>query len=341
MWSVEATGSEGQAATSSQLRREETTYLTDVIKSGLGWIEDEGQREEVWEAVSKRLSERCGRAAMGEMVRRWPFDGAAGGPVRSCHPRAGAHGRPARAEDVGLVVRAGADARQVRGGVAVAPAVGGRDRSGLSVLELGSGTGLLGLAAAAIWRADVVLSDLPAIVPNLAFNSDRNRDTVASHGGRTRVGPLTWGGAGAGETDPALFGTKNQFKVRRQGAAAVKLRVLVPAADRQTRRSPWPQTRCTTTTTRHSWPAPSAIQLSAGAEARALVMVPRRDDTTVALLATFKDRMAQHALACVEEGSVAGRDDWGDGHETYQVECWWGVFARRAEEHAAISHHDA
>ncbi len=82
------------------------------------------------------------------------------------------------------------------------------------MLELGSGTGLLGLAAAAIWRADVVLSDLPSILPNLASNADRNRPTVEARGGRIRAGALTWGGeAEHDKTDQLLFGQRHQFPV--------------------------------------------------------------------------------------------------------------------------------
>lgn len=83
------------------------------------------------------------------------------------------------------------------------------------VLELGSGTGLLGLAAAAIWKAHVILSDLPAIMPNLQHNVDRNRATVESLGGSLDSGALTWGGDEdcTEEIDHRLFNKKREFKV--------------------------------------------------------------------------------------------------------------------------------
>ena len=48
--------------TTVQHRREIASYLSSVISSNLGWIEDEDQREQLWTEASKRLSERCGRA---------------------------------------------------------------------------------------------------------------------------------------------------------------------------------------------------------------------------------------------------------------------------------------
>lgn len=81
------------------------------------------------------------------------------------------------------------------------------------VLELGSGTGLLGLAAAAIWGLEVAMSDLPGIVPNLAANAEANSEVLSSMGASVDVGALTWGGD-ADEVDQRLFGTPNQFKVR-------------------------------------------------------------------------------------------------------------------------------
>lgn len=81
------------------------------------------------------------------------------------------------------------------------------------VLELGSGTGLLGLAAAALWKVPVVLTDLPEIMANLRHNVERNTAVVESLGGSLDAGALTWGGTSEDEVDPELFGEKNQFKV--------------------------------------------------------------------------------------------------------------------------------
>lgn len=45
-------------------RREIAGYLSNIISNELTWIEDEDQREDLWNEASRRLSERCGRAGM-------------------------------------------------------------------------------------------------------------------------------------------------------------------------------------------------------------------------------------------------------------------------------------
>ncbi len=41
--------------------REIVSFLSGIIKNSLAWIQDDDQREQIWEEASKRLSERCGR----------------------------------------------------------------------------------------------------------------------------------------------------------------------------------------------------------------------------------------------------------------------------------------
>ncbi|KAK5682677.1 hypothetical protein LTS10_005806 [Elasticomyces elasticus] len=56
------------------------------------------------------------------------------------------------------------------------------------VLELGAGTGLVGLSAAAVWKCWTCLTDLPPILPNLEANVALNRDILAQHGGSAACG---------------------------------------------------------------------------------------------------------------------------------------------------------
>ncbi|KAM7529713.1 hypothetical protein LguiB_033123 [Lonicera macranthoides] len=63
----------------------------------------------------------------------------------------------------------------------------------LRILELGSGTGLVGIAAAAILGANVTVTDLPHVIPNLQFNAEANSAVLAIHGGSVDVAALDWG----------------------------------------------------------------------------------------------------------------------------------------------------
>ncbi|XVE82623.1 hypothetical protein DITRI_Ditri16bG0020700 [Diplodiscus trichospermus] len=70
---------------------------------------------------------------------------------------------------------------------------GGDNDRKLKILELGSGTGLVGIAAAVTLGANVTVTDLPHVIPNLQFNVDANADVVAGKGGTVNVAPLRWG----------------------------------------------------------------------------------------------------------------------------------------------------
>ncbi|EAA35775.2 hypothetical protein NCU02608 [Neurospora crassa OR74A] len=178
----------------------------------------------------------------------------------------------------------------------------------LDVLELGSGTGLLGIAAACLWKADVTLTDLPDIIPNLSHNAELNRETVEARGGRVEAAALTWGSDDyAGETHPR-FRVSNRYKL---------IIVADPLYDDH-----------------HPELLSSAIntQLSLESDARLLVMVPQRDETTKGLTKSLRCKLEQASspLTLVEDAIASGEDDWGEGEtdETDRVGFWWGVYRR-------------
>jgi hypothetical protein len=63
---------------------------------------------------------------------------------------------------------------------------------GLSIAELGSGTGLLGIWLAT-QGANVVLTDLPELVPLLQDNVSLNMDQISKGGGSIHVEAVCWG----------------------------------------------------------------------------------------------------------------------------------------------------
>ncbi|KAK0384071.1 hypothetical protein NLU13_8160 [Sarocladium strictum] len=299
---------EQQESLASQKKAEVTRYLSTIIKSPLLWIEDDDKREEIWEQASKRMSERCGRTAMGEVIRRWPFEGDG-----------------LSAEPFELIIREPALTGDSLGFktwgssyvlAQYLPKLAATSLCRLfdeslgqpvpNILELGSGTGLLGLAAAALWRAPVSLSDLPNITENLRVNAEKNRELIEARGGKLSVGELTWGG-GEADTDQELFRRHNQFQI---------VLVADPMYDDN-----------------HPDLLASAIfeHLALGPEPRAVVMVPQRDATTIRLLSAFKQAMLDLStpLVCIEEDyDLDGQDDWGENNEGGQVKCWLGVFSR-------------
>ncbi|EOA12727.1 hypothetical protein CARUB_v10028172mg [Capsella rubella] len=67
--------------------------------------------------------------------------------------------------------------------------------SPLNILELGSGTGVVGIAAAITLSANVTVTDLPHVLDNLNFNAEANAEVVARFGGKVHVAPVRWGEA--------------------------------------------------------------------------------------------------------------------------------------------------
>lgn len=247
-------------------------------------------------------------SAMGEITRRWPFDGD-----RSSAFDLVVREPPLTGDNLGLKTWGSsyvlAQMLHTIGKSSLSHLLDPQDgQTKPSVLELGSGTGLLGLAAAPIWQAHVLLSDLPEIMPNLHHNVEVNRPTIQARGGSVEAGALTWGGQ-EDEIDDALFPDKNRFRI---------IIVADPLYNDD-----------------HPGLLAGAIdeQLALDEDARAMVMVPKRDTTTIKLLGLFQDEMASkvNAFKCLEETVVAGQDDWGadEDEEAGNVKCWLGIFGRR------------
>lgn len=62
----------------------------------------------------------------------------------------------------------------------------------VSILELGAGTGLVGITAANVWKSPVVLTDLGPIVPGLAANIALNKQLLKEANTTATCGTLDW-----------------------------------------------------------------------------------------------------------------------------------------------------
>lgn len=168
-----------------------TRYLTNIIASPLAWLPDDSLREAIWERASSCLAQRSGRTAMGDMTRSFaiPVTGDRTFDISLREP--GLTG-----DDLGHKTWASSFvlAKALHGGLRVSlpQAAFHNESSSPAVLELGAGTGLVGLAAAAAWRTRVLLTDLPEIHANLQHNVKSNADIIREQGGEALSGTLDW-----------------------------------------------------------------------------------------------------------------------------------------------------
>jgi predicted nicotinamide N-methyase len=178
---------------------------------------------------------------------------------------------------------------------------------GEMVLELGSGTGLVGLAAACILGRHTILTDLPEIVDNLNRNSQANALTLSSHGGHTDTAVLDWS-------------RPETFLLEGKHTGEAHMFPLILAAD-------------PIYSSDHPRLLAQAVEyhLSQSPHARVVVEMPLRD-AYVAERDDFRSRMSKIGLVVVETGEEIGYDDWstGDEDEPSEVRCWWSVWARRS-----------
>ena len=149
---------------------------------------------------------------------------------------------------------------------------------------------MVGLAAAATLGVEVLLTDLPEIVPNLARNIEEN----AHLGPRMEARVLDWKNI----PDPM---PREQEKFE-----------LVLVAD-PLYSSEHPKLLV----------GMMEIWVRKTKEARAVVELPLRDGYK-SERADFRARMLGAGFVVEEEGTETGWDDWGtkDG----EVECWWSVW---------------
>lgn len=271
-------------------------YLTNIIGSDLAWIEDPDVKESIWEAASQRLSERSGRSAMGDIRRSFciPLSSDAIDDVVEL----ALHEPALTGDSLGLKTWASSFllAKRLVTLRAELPAVS----EGTTILEIGAGTGLVGLAAAAAYQCHVILTDLPDIVPNLKRNAEENIALLSHYGAKVDAAVLDWTEPASFPADPHTF-------------------TLILAADPIY--SP-DHPRLIVQTIEH--------HLSLSASARVVVEMPLREAYAPARQ-DFRERMLAIGLVIAQDGEEVGFDDWSSGNddELTEVRCWWAVWKRR------------
>lgn len=288
-------------------------YLTRIVSSPLAWLDDD-QKEQIWEAASQRLSERSGRSAMGAISRTFVIEMCSTSTNESKSRDAvldpldlqvelTLHEPALTSDNLGLKTWASSYLLAKRIAIhANMPAIAQK----ATILELGAGTGLVGLAAAAAYQARVILTDLPAIVPNLERNSRANAAVLSAHGGQTEVAVLDWSDPGSFHIEGAHHGEKHSFPLILAADpiySADHPRLLVQAIE---------------------------FHLSKDSTARVVVELPLRD-AYGAEREDFRTRMAGIGMSVVDEGEETGLDDWSSNNddELMEVRCWWSVWGWR------------
>jgi len=169
-----------------------------------------------------------------------------------------------------------------------------------SVLELGAGTGLVGLSAAAIWNTNVVLSDLAPIVPGLAVNICTNRKTLCALGGSAFCGTLDWA-----NPDKLVLHTTSSIDAEGQEhsttlqAETNKATVILAADTIYSEEHPGMLSRTILRWLKH------------GSDARAIIAYPMR----VAYLDEIRELwelLQSGGLEAIDEGRELVGDDWDD-----------------------------
>ena len=172
-----------------------------------------------------------------------------------------------------------------------------RKKDTLRALELGAGTGLVGLSFAVLHgkASTTHLTDLPGIVENLAYNVTLNAELLDAAGATVTTDILDW----------------SSVTPEQQGE---RYDVVLAADSLYSPRHP-------------EWLVNTvARSLGHGPDARFIIEVPLRD-AYLPQVQELIERMGQVGLVMVENGKEVGYEDWesADGGAA-EVRCWWSIW---------------
>lgn len=172
----------------------------------------------------------------------------------------------------------------------------------LRTLELGAGTALVGLSAAVVWKADVTLTDLPAIVPGLEANISLNSAVIQQNGCQVQAGSLDW-------TSPNRIVTSKGNDISAE-AESNKFQLILAADTIYDEDHPELLTNTIVTWLAHS------------PDSRAVMCYPLRM-AYINHIRDFWERMEAAGLECCEEGKEIGEEEWNEVANTPYEWCVW------------------
>jgi predicted nicotinamide N-methyase len=335
-------------------------YLTSIISSPLAWLESDVQREEIYNLASHVLASRSGRTAMPALTRSFTIT-----PELTIE----LHEPALTGDNLGfktwtsslllskrlLSLRHHLPSKSQTSDDDDDDA----DGDGEDILELGAGTGLVGIAAAYLWQRHVLLTDLPEIVSNLEHNLSLNQDLFLDHeeqfgsseishdrdttqrqqathksNGSVRAQALDWSWYSRPSTNSHI-NTQSQVQQKPQTQPAVDSSsppILFPPSHR------FRLVLAADPIYSPSHPAllinavSALISRSDPSTSRFIIALPLRDRYE-SERAEVRTRLDHAGFVVLEEGEDEEVDDWVDrSGEGVKVRCWWGVWGLRLEE---------
>ncbi|KAL2428771.1 hypothetical protein ABEF95_006964 [Exophiala dermatitidis] len=259
-------------------------YLTSIVSSSLHWIDDEEAKDSIWSAASARLSERSGRNAMPAMTRKFTI---------TDHLTISLHEPSLTGDNLGLKTWTSSLLLSKR----LLQCSRYMPQGCARVLELGAGTGLVGISAACLWNTHVLLTDLPEIVPNLERNLKQNLGAITENRGSVESRALDWA-----DDDDRPRDEQEKFMIILAADPVYSSehpRMLVNAVSRWICHDP---------------------------KARFMVELPLRDRYDKERQ-DLRGQLRDQNFELVTEGTDTGFDDWqGRDGRPVEVQCWWSIW---------------
>ncbi|KAK4694732.1 hypothetical protein P7C71_g2897, partial [Lecanoromycetidae sp. Uapishka_2] len=296
------------------------SYLTQIVSNPLAWIETDLTREKIWEAASKRLSERSGRTAMPSVSRIFTINIPAS-IVREDGLRQlkiELHEPSLTGDNLGHKTWVASYLLATQLPTLLPrhfPMITIQDSDDRPlILELGAGTGLVGLAASGLFSSLISLTDLDTIVPNLRYNIEKNKHLTADTKSDVYASKLDWEDA-AKEAQERKRRAQGSLQEYRYIDDTDKYKYdIIFAAD-------------SLYAVEHvDWLIKTMSSfLRKRSRSRIFVCLPLRPGSKYP--GRFRESLGFEGFEVIEEGRMIGYDDWKtESGEAEEVECWWSVW---------------